>query len=146
MSFRCGCHGHAVKEGPIIRSLSRVAMSSSLAAPNDMATPQRLCMRDTNCPRGHGTRCQFVQFTATVATAGRFQLVFRYTNGGTTNLPMKLAVNGVTKSSSLAFNPTGSSSTWKEVTFNVDLVAGQNQVRLTGTTTSGIKLDNLSIA
>jgi hypothetical protein len=87
-----------------------------------------------------------LQFTVDVPVAGRFQVVFRYANGSTTDRPLSLAVNGVTKTSSLSFAPTGAWSTWREVAFNVDLAAGTNIIRLSSTGSSGANVDWLALA
>jgi hypothetical protein len=87
---------------------------------------------------------QTLTFTAITASAGKFSLKFRYANGGTTNLPLKLEVNGVVKSAALAFNSTGSWTTYKEVNITVDLVKGANTVKLTSAG-NGVNLDSLAL-
>src|SRR5258705_205436 len=50
---------------------------------------------------GNGTG--FVEWTVNVPTAGTYNLNFRYGNGGTTDRPMAIAVNGTTVVSSMSF-------------------------------------------
>ena len=54
----------------------------------------------------------FIEWTVNATAAGSFSLQFRYANGGTTNRPLQLKVNGTTVAASLAFAPTGSFGTW----------------------------------
>ncbi|RDC64427.1 carbohydrate-binding protein [Adhaeribacter pallidiroseus] len=86
----------------------------------------------------------FVEWAIPAAAAGSFSLQFRYANGGTTNRPLQLQVNGVTVAARLAFPSTGSFANWSLVSASANLIAGANTVRLTTTGSNGPNLDNLS--
>jgi alpha-D-xyloside xylohydrolase len=88
----------------------------------------------------------FVEWTVNVATAGSHTLAFRYANGGTTNRPLSLSVNGAVINSALAFNPTGSWTTWGSTTLSASLPAGSAvKIRATATGSSGANIDNLTV-
>ena len=86
-----------------------------------------------------------VEWTIDKANASQVNLKFRYTNGHPGNRPLQLSVNGVVIASSLAFDVTGSWTTW-DITdgINANFVAGTNKVRLTSTGTGNCNLDYLS--
>ncbi|HEV7301052.1 MAG TPA: malectin domain-containing carbohydrate-binding protein [Tepidisphaeraceae bacterium] len=88
---------------------------------------------------------EYVQFTVSAATSGKYLLTFRYANGGTTNRPLELRVNNTVTGSSIPFAPTGGWTTWKDVTVAVDLLAGSNTVRLTSIGSGGGNLDSLVV-
>jgi glucose/arabinose dehydrogenase len=79
----------------------------------------------------------YVQWTVTAAQTGAATLTFRYANGTATNRPMAVAVNGATAAASLAFPGTGAWTTWATRSVTVNLNAGANTVRATGTTSAG---------
>jgi hypothetical protein len=85
----------------------------------------------------------YIEWTVN-ASAGSYLLKFRYANGGTTNRPLKLQINGVTIAASQAFPPTGGWATWKLSLAAVNLIAGTNKIRLTTTGANGANLDNLN--
>lgn len=74
------------------------------------------------------------------------QLVsFRYANGGTSNRPLNLVVNG-TVVQQLAFGPSGGWATWIQTpSATVPLVAGNNTIRLVTTIPNGPNVDHLFI-
>jgi hypothetical protein len=76
--------------------------------------------------------------------AGR-TLTFRYANGSLSDRPLELRVNGQVASPRLSFAPTGSWTTWREVSVTVDLAAGTNRVRLTSVGNSGPNVDVLTV-
>jgi hypothetical protein len=87
-----------------------------------------------------------VEWTVGAPSAGSAGLSFRYANGTTTNRAMDISVNGTTVRSGLAFGGTGNWATWKTVTINVALKAGNNTVKATATTTNGgPNVDKLSV-
>ncbi len=92
-----------------------------------------------------GTNGNYVQFTTNVASAGSQTLTVRYANGSTINRSMSLAVNGVPITSN-NMAPTGNWTTWKELTFLVDFVAGVNTIRLTSTGASGANIDSVTLS
>jgi unsaturated rhamnogalacturonyl hydrolase len=88
----------------------------------------------------------YVEFSIPADQASNASLIFRYANGTTTNRPMNIVVNGTTVSSNLAFNGTGSWTTWTTKTVTATLVVGTNTIRATATTANGgPNLDSLSI-
>jgi uncharacterized delta-60 repeat protein len=93
----------------------------------------------------YGGNGSSVQWTTTRVAAGAVTLVFRYANGGTTNRPLSIVVNGATVGS-VACVPTGSWTTWSTVSINANLVAGSNTVKATASTsTGGANVDSLTI-
>ena len=86
----------------------------------------------------------YLQFTVD-ATAGAHTLTFRYANGGTTDRPLSLSINGTVVQPKLSFGPTGSWATWKTVSIAVNLNDGLNTVRLTAIGFSGGNVDSLTV-
>ncbi len=86
----------------------------------------------------------FVEWTVNATTAGSFSQQFRYANGGTTNRPLQLKVNGTVVAASLSFSPTGGWTTWSVASSTANLIAGTNKIRLTTTGSSGPNIDNLT--
>lgn len=88
----------------------------------------------------------YVEFTLNANAAGSYPITFRYANGGATDRPLQLSVNGVTAVASLSFPPTGGWTTWlytatNSVTFN----AGLNKMRITATGSSGANVDHMLV-
>jgi hypothetical protein len=90
---------------------------------------------------------QFVEFTFdNAAGAGVTRtLTFRYANGGSTDRPLELRLNGAVVDPRLSFAPTGAWTTWRTVTVTVQLAAGANKIRLTSLG-SGPNLDSLTVS
>jgi plastocyanin len=86
----------------------------------------------------------YIEWTLNTTIAGSFSLKFRYANGGTTNRPLQLKVNGTIIVASLAFNPTGSWATWSVSSATANLIAGANKIRLTTIGSNGPNVDNLN--
>lgn len=86
----------------------------------------------------------FIEFSVNATTAGSFSLKFKYANGGSTNRPLKLQVNGTTVAAGLSFLPTGSWATWALSSSSANLIAGANKIRLTTTGSNGPNIDNLN--
>jgi hypothetical protein len=86
----------------------------------------------------------YIEFTINATEAGSYLLKFKYANGGTTNRPLKLQVNGITIAASLAFPPTGSWATWKLTLSAANLIAGTNKIRITTIGYNGGNIDNLN--
>ncbi len=81
-----------------------------------------------------------------VDRAGRYRLQFRYANAGTNPRRCEAIVNGK-KLGDVAFNSTGSWTNWKTVSLDVNLVAGNNTIRVTANTSSGgPNLDWMSVS
>ncbi|PSR55072.1 hypothetical protein AHMF7605_16965 [Adhaeribacter arboris] len=87
----------------------------------------------------------FIEWTVNATAAGSFMLQFRYANGGTTNRPLKLQVNGVTAAANLAFSSTGGWATWSVSSTTANLIAGNNKIRLTTTGANGPNIDHLAV-
>src|ERR1044072_4403104 len=73
-----------------------------------------------------------------VTTAGTYTLVWRHANGGGSNRPAKLIINGTEVISNIDFNATTDWTTWVEVSLSRALTAGQNTIRLESTSASGL--------
>jgi exo-1,4-beta-D-glucosaminidase len=78
-----------------------------------------------------------VEWTANAAAAGGADVVFRFSNGTTTNRPMNIAVNGTVVASNVAFPSTTNWDTWLTVTVHVTLAAGANKIKASATTANG---------
>ncbi|MGX5771620.1 carbohydrate-binding protein [Microbacterium trichothecenolyticum] len=87
----------------------------------------------------------WAEWNVDVASAGEHTLIFRYANGGTTNRPMSVAVNGSVVATP-AFAPTGGWSTWKYQSVVVHLEEGNNAVRITNTGSRGPNVDYLGVS
>jgi len=85
----------------------------------------------------------YIEWNLNATGTGTFALQFRYANGGTTNRPLKLQVNGATVNATLGFTPTGSWKAWSLSSASVNLIAGVNKVRLTAIGSGGPNIDNL---
>src|SRR6266545_2796142 len=85
----------------------------------------------------------FIDWTVSIPSTGDYNLIFRYANGGSTNRPLKLTLDGNTINSGLAFNPTGSWVTWKTSTQKTRISSGSHHVRLTAIGSSGPNIDYL---
>jgi hypothetical protein len=73
-----------------------------------------------------------------VTTAGTYALVWRHANGGGSNRPAKLIINGTEVVSNIDFNATTDWTSWVEVSLSRALTAGQNTIRLESTTANGL--------
>jgi pectate lyase len=79
----------------------------------------------------------FVQFTVSASASGNATLGVRFANGTTAARPANLLVNGSTVQTP-SFDGTGAWSTWATHTLTVPVNAGNNTVRLTPTTSTGL--------
>jgi cytochrome c len=86
----------------------------------------------------------FIEWNVNAPTTGTYSLEFRYANAGS-NRPLEIKVGGTVVASSLAFNGTGSWTTWSKVRVNATLAAGSNLVRATTIGSSGPNIDSLSL-
>jgi hypothetical protein len=86
-----------------------------------------------------------IRWDVSAAAAGIVNLTFRYANGGTTNRPLSLRVNGTLVSPSLSFDSTGSWTTWKTVSVSVQLSAGSNSIFLSTIGSNGANFDSLTV-
>jgi hypothetical protein len=85
----------------------------------------------------------YVEWSVSAPSAGAQMLKFRYANGGSTDRPLELKVNGVVVNSSLSFPPTGGWTTWVFVSSSATFNSGNNTVRLTTVGSSGPNVDLL---
>jgi hypothetical protein len=93
----------------------------------------------------YGGNGSSVQWATTRIAASAVTLVFRYANGGTTNRPLSVVVNGVTVGT-VACAPTGSWATWSTVSINANLVVGGNTIKATASSSAGgANVDSLTI-
>ncbi len=92
-----------------------------------------------------GTNGNYIEITTTRTTAGPTTIKLRYANGSTTNRPINISVNGTTVASNVALAATGSWTAWAEVTVTLDLLAGNNVIRLTTIGASGANVDAMTI-
>jgi hypothetical protein len=88
----------------------------------------------------------YVEFTIDVAAGGQYALDFRYANGGATDRPLDLRVDGqVLGGGNVSFASTGSWRNWATATRSVLLTAGRHTIRLTATGNSGANVDALTV-
>ncbi len=93
---------------------------------------------------GNGTWIEWDNIS--VATAGQYKLDFRYANAGSTPRQAATWVNG-SKIGNVAFNGTGSWSTWSTASITVTLQAGNNRVRvMANTDAGGPNLDKMDVS
>jgi mannose/cellobiose epimerase-like protein (N-acyl-D-glucosamine 2-epimerase family) len=87
----------------------------------------------------------YVQWSVDAPAAGPYRLSFRYANGGSSDRPLDLSVNGALLQPRVSFGPTGGWSVWKEVIVTVALAKGVNTVRLTASGFNGPNIDRLQV-
>src|SRR2546423_13253076 len=89
----------------------------------------------------------YVQWSVSASAAGTAMLTIGYANGGTTDRPMTITVNGTVVTSGAPFPATGSWGTRKTPALSAALHAGTNTVRATADTAAGgPNLDHLDLA
>ncbi len=79
----------------------------------------------------------YVEWQVNAPTAGDYRLEFRYANGGGSNRPVAVRVNGALVDGALAMPASGSWSAWTTASIDATLKAGANAVRITSTTAQG---------
>ena len=88
----------------------------------------------------------YVEWTVNVPATDTYSLQFRYANGGNTNRPLSISVNGNVVNTGAAFGPTGGWSSWSTVSVNASLPVGAAvKIRATSTGANGPNLDSLKI-
>lgn len=81
-----------------------------------------------------------------VPAAGTYTLTWRNANGGGSNRPGKLFVNGTEVLSNIDFPATAGWTTWTDIAASRSLSAGQNTIRLQSTTANGLaNIDYLKV-
>ncbi|MGQ1947855.1 rhamnogalacturonan lyase family protein [Geofilum sp. OHC36d9] len=88
-----------------------------------------------------------ITWSVNIPSDGFYQLVWRHANGGTSDRPARLIVDGVDVVSNVSFPYTGSWTTWAETySTNINLTAGTKLIRLEATSSSGLSnIDYMSI-
>lgn len=87
-----------------------------------------------------------VNWRITTPAAGSYTLNWRFSNGGGSDRPARLLVNGSTAVASISFSATTNWTTWTNVSANVTLPAGTVNLRLEGINATGpANIDNLTI-
>ncbi|MQM25607.1 right-handed parallel beta-helix repeat-containing protein [Glycomyces albidus] len=86
-----------------------------------------------------------VRFTVDASASGAATVVIRYANGGSSDRPGTVTVNG-SPIATLAFASTGAWNRWSAQTLTVELNPGANTVRLAATGSGGLpNLDHLDV-
>jgi hypothetical protein len=85
-----------------------------------------------------------VSFVVNAPVAGAYEVTARYGNGSGQQRPMSVLV-GDDQQTSVSFSPTGSWESWGEVTFTVNLTAGENTVYLVQQGSNGPNIDAVEI-
>ncbi|MET9421042.1 PQQ-dependent sugar dehydrogenase [Streptomyces sp. NPDC006540] len=87
----------------------------------------------------------YVEFTVASDRATDATFDFRYANGTSANRPLDIRVNGALVADDRHFPATGAWTTWRTVTANAALKAGDNTVRVTTAASDGPNLDKLTV-
>ncbi|WP_051235598.1 GDSL-type esterase/lipase family protein [Marinimicrobium agarilyticum] len=86
-----------------------------------------------------------VNWTVNVPSSGNYTLEWRYANGGSANRPGDVRVNGSSQAIE-GFPSTGSWTNWTSASAEIVLRAGENSIRLEGTSGAGLgNIDSLSV-
>ncbi len=91
-------------------------------------------------------------FSLTAPGAGTYQLTVRYANGGATDRPMTLSVNGVEQTIDFPSTiPAGGTadagwSNWQEITVDIELSEGVNIISVANEIANGPNIDNVTIS
>lgn len=87
-----------------------------------------------------------ITWRVNIATAGTYTITWRQANGGGSNRPGKLIVNGTEVISNIDFAATAGWTTWTDVAISRAFTAGQNTIRLESTTANGLaNIDYLKV-
>lgn len=70
--------------------------------------------------------------------SGNYTFTWRYANGGSSDRPGRLLVNGSEVLSNISFLPTAAWADWSTVSVNVNVAAGTSDVRLEATQSGGL--------
>lgn len=92
-----------------------------------------------------GSSGNYIDIPLSVSASGSATVTIRYANGGSTNRPLSVRVNGSTVSN-LTMAPTGSWTTWRDVTtVSFNLTSGTNTIWLASTGAAGANVDSVKI-
>jgi hypothetical protein len=87
-----------------------------------------------------------INWSISVPTAGTYTISWRYSNGGGSDRPASLLINGSTVASSISFPATTDFTTWTTAQTIVSLNAGTSTIRLQATGASGLaNIDNINV-
>ncbi|MET0355161.1 MAG: pectate lyase [Cellvibrio sp.] len=88
-----------------------------------------------------------IEWAVNAPSSGRYTLTFRFANGGTASRSGSLLINGGSNGNySLSLPTTGAWATWQTTSVEIDLVQGNNQLKLAGATSDGLaNIDSLKI-
>ncbi|MEV4641338.1 TIM-barrel domain-containing protein [Actinoplanes sp. NPDC049548] len=87
----------------------------------------------------------FVEWSVTVPAAGSYTLAFRYANGGTSDRPLTIAVNGAVVDAGKSFPVTGAWQNWQTTSLTTHLPGGAVRIRAAASGSSGGNIDCLSV-
>lgn len=89
-----------------------------------------------------------IEWAVNASSSSRHTLTFRFANGGTANRNGSLVINGGSNGNyTLQLPTTGAWTNWQTASIEVDLVQGNNQLKLTSLTTDGLaNIDSLTVA
>lgn len=90
------------------------------------------------------TNADFITFTFDADSTGPAVLAIRYSNGGTSDRPLQLSVNGAVVST-VAFPSTSGFANWQTIEVPTSLVAGTNTVTLRSVAGNGPNIDQLQV-
>ncbi len=88
-----------------------------------------------------------IEWAVNSPSSGRYTLNFRFANGGTTNRNGSLLINGGSNGNyTLDLPVTGAWATWQTATVEIDLVQGNNSLKLSAITADGLaNIDSLKV-
>ncbi|WP_338900493.1 carbohydrate-binding protein [Streptomyces sp. TG1A-60] len=85
------------------------------------------------------------RFTVEAAGSGTATVKIRYANGGSSDRPADIVVNGA-RAQSISFKATGAWADWATATVTLRLKAGDNAISLTATGSDGLpNIDYLDV-
>tara|TARA_Y100000588_G_scaffold71896_1_gene74117 strand:+ start:2263 stop:4233 length:1971 start_codon:yes stop_codon:yes gene_type:complete len=92
-----------------------------------------------------GTRTgEILEWRVQLSTTEKYTLNFRYAVAGG-NRPLRLKINGKITQKSMPFNDTGNWTTWKDISANAELKAGENIIQLESIVAAGPNIDRLQV-
>jgi murein DD-endopeptidase MepM/ murein hydrolase activator NlpD len=87
----------------------------------------------------------WVELTVTASGPGTAQVSVRYANGGSSR-PTQISVNGMVVEPNFVFGGTGAWNSWQTASFNAPVNAGNNVIRITGTSSASCpNFDSLDV-
>ncbi len=98
----------------------------------------------TNASNAQGAA---IEWAVNAPSSGRYTLAFRFANGGTANRNGSLLINGGSNGNYTVELPvTGAWATWQTASVEIDLVQGNNILKLSAVTADGLaNIDSLKI-